>query len=107
MASTRVRCSLRAVRSVLSDEKKLSIAALSQTLGAAGCSGRARRWTLPAELRATVAALDYVFWGEASEMALKRPKQSKAVAPFKAKEMLDLAPLSKKTADKFRDAMRQ
>jgi hypothetical protein len=40
-------------------------------------------------------------------MALKRPKQSKAVAPYKAKEMLDLAPLSKKTADKFRDAMRQ
>jgi hypothetical protein len=32
LASSRVRYSLRAVRSVLSDEKKLSIAALSQTL---------------------------------------------------------------------------
>ncbi len=32
MACSRVRYALRAVRSVFSDEKKLSIAALSQTL---------------------------------------------------------------------------
>lgn len=63
-----------------------------------------------AELRASVAALDYILClmrGEAGEMALKRPKQSKAVAPYKAKEMLDLTTLSKETADKFREAMRQ
>ena len=32
LASSRVGCNFRAVRSVLSDEKKLSIAALSQAL---------------------------------------------------------------------------
>ena len=35
LASSRVRYVLRAVRSVFSEEKKLSIAALSQTAGAA------------------------------------------------------------------------
>ena len=29
-------------------------------------------------------------------MALKRPKQSKTVAPYQAKEMLDLTPLSRR-----------
>jgi hypothetical protein len=38
-------------------------------------------------------------------MALKRPKQSKVVAPYKAREMLDLTTLSEATADKFRRAM--
>jgi hypothetical protein len=39
-------------------------------------------------------------------MALKRPRQGNAVAPYKAKEMLDLTALTRKTADKFREAIK-
>jgi hypothetical protein len=40
-------------------------------------------------------------------MALRRPKQGKAVAPYKPKEMLDLAELSDSATGRFREAMRQ
>jgi hypothetical protein len=40
-------------------------------------------------------------------MVLKRPKQDKAVALYKAKEMLDLMVLSQIVAEKFMEAMRE
>ena len=40
-------------------------------------------------------------------MVLKRPRQDKTVAPYKAKEMLDLTILSRTAADKFIEAMRE
>jgi hypothetical protein len=40
-------------------------------------------------------------------MALKRPKQGETIAAYQPKEMLDLSPLSKKAADRFKEAMRQ
>lgn len=61
---------------------------------------------LPTELRVADATIQSGVLGR-SKMALKRPKQDKAVAPYKAKEMLDLTSLSEAAADKFRQAMRE
>jgi hypothetical protein len=57
--------------------------------------------------RDIIVGLHYFFGAQVSHMALKRPKQGKAVAPFKPREMLDLTELSASAAEKFREAMQQ
>jgi hypothetical protein len=58
-------------------------------------------------VRDIIVGLHYFFGAQVSHMALKRPKQGKAVAPFKPREMLDLTELSASAAEKFREAMQQ